>query len=89
MALQVPDLPPGPCNDGVTLTMVARCVEGVWELGWLSSTATNDLLRVAAPLKCGCGDKTPTGLHDTLSHAIKQGWTPNAVTELAKLLSGK
>lgn len=32
------DLPPGPCNDNETLVRVARCVEGVWQLGWVSIT---------------------------------------------------
>ena len=55
MEEQVPALPPGPCNDGVTLVMVARCVEGVWELGWMDATEIGGLRAAGGT----CGKKEP------------------------------
>lgn len=78
------DLPPGPCNDGVTLVRAARCVEGVWQLGWIDSGAlqSNTIpLRAAAP--CGCSG---TNYYDTLSHATKHGWKVEDVLKLAETL---
>lgn len=65
------ELPPGPCNTGDTLVRVARCVEGVWQLGWVSATEF-ETLAVAA--------------ENPILAAINKGWKPSEVIKLAETL---
>jgi hypothetical protein len=69
------DLPSGPCNTGVTLVRVARCVEGVWQLGWANPEELASATAVA--------------LNPILAAVEKKGWKPADVIELAKVLKGK
>lgn len=73
METQVPALPPGPCNDGATLVMVARCVEGVWELGWMPAEEISN-----GPTTAG-----------VVGQAIGKGWKAGDVCKLAESLKGK
>lgn len=69
------DLPPGPCDEDVTMFRVARCVEGVWQLGW----ATASELAAA----------TAAAQQAILAVIEKKGWKPSEVIELAKVLNGR
>ncbi len=63
-------LPTGPCNDGVTLVIVARCVEGVWQFG------TMDLSEI------GTGPTPAAVVHA----AVVKGWAARDVCKLADTL---
>lgn len=68
------DLPSGPCNTGVTLVRVARCVEGVWQLGWANPEELASATAVAL---------------SPILAAVEKGWPPAKVVELAQVLKGK
>jgi hypothetical protein len=87
MAFQFPDPPALPCNHNATLSPIIRCVEGVWVGGWIAVGEIDSLTaaRVAAPLK-PCGGSAPTNSFDVIAHAVREGWTPEAVADLVKSL---
>lgn len=76
METQLPALPPGPCNTGTTLVMVARCVEGVWELGWADATEIGDGLRAGG----GCAKKAAIKMAGELK------WTADELVKVLKTL---
>lgn len=83
MTLSIPPLPDGPCNDGNTVLLAARCVEGVWQLGWIDADEFGGTRAAAG----GCRGQKPTTVIDAAVAAVAAGYTLKQVRELVGFLT--